>query len=125
MAIFTIGTTDCSSNVVAESYNINRLPVYKEWTDAGNYTHRDIVGYKIQGSMVMYFDTPTALQTFVTLVENSKRSDGTVAVAIKCNNYQVANQTAAYVYIDFSPTRKLSGALADTFDTIEVTIKEK
>lgn len=125
MAIFKIKTTDCSAHVVAESFNINRLPIYKEWTDAGNYTHRDIIDYKIQGSMLMYFKDTTELQSFITLIENSKEPDETIPVSIKCNNYQIVNLTSAYVYIEYQPVRKLSGALSETFDTIEVSIKEK
>ena len=123
--IFKLNTTDYSSNVIAENYNVNLKPVYQEWTDGGQVKHRDIVARKLQGSFQMYFATATNLQTFLTALANCKTTANTYPVQLKANNDTVASlQASKNVFLDFEPVRKRNAKWNDVFEVFEVTVKE-
>lgn len=123
--IFKLNSTDYSSHIVAEGYQVNLLPVYQEWTDGGQVKHRDIVAQKIKGTFQMFFKTATDLQTFLTALASAKTTANTYPVYLKANNDSVASLTTKkYVFLDFEPVRKRNAKWDDVFDVFEVTVEE-
>ena len=123
--IFKLNTTDYSSHVVAEGYQVNLKPVYQEWTDGGQVKHRDIVAQKLQGKFQMYFKTATDLQTFLTALGNAKTTANTYPVQLKANNDTIASLMASKnVFLDFEPVRKRNAKWDDVFEVFEVTVEE-
>ena len=123
--IFKLNDVDFSDYVVASEYNVNLKDIYQEWTDGGQVKHRDVVARKLQGTFQMYFETETALQTFITALANCKTTANTYPVKAKANNDTVASlQSSRNVFLDFEPVRKRDQGGVNRFDTFEVTIEE-
>ena len=124
-AIFKLSTTDYSSHVIAEGYQVNLKDIYQEWKDGGQVKHRDKVATKLQGKFQMFFKTETDLQTFLTALATVKTTANTYPVQLKANNDTVASlQTSRNVFLDFEPVRKRDAAWKDVFDVFEVTVEE-
>lgn len=124
-AIFKLSTTDYSSHVIAEGYQVNLKDIYQEWTDGGQVKHRDVVARKLQGKFQMFFKTETDLQTFLTALATVKTTANTYPVQLKANNDTVASlQTSRNVFLDFEPVRKRDAAWKDVFEVFEVTVEE-
>lgn len=124
-AIFKLSTTDYSSHVIAEGYQVNLKDIYQEWKDGGQVKHRDKVATKLQGKFQMFFKTETDLQTFLTALATVKTTANTYPVQLKANNDTVASlQTSRNVFLDFEPVRKRDAAWKDVFEVFEVTVEE-
>ena len=123
--IFKLNTVDYSSHVVAESYAVNFVDVYDEWTDGGQVKHKDVIRRKLSGTFQMYFKTTDSLQTFLTALANCKTTSTTYPVVLKANNDTVASlQSSKNVFLDFVPVRKRDAKGSDVFDVFEVTVEE-
>lgn len=123
--IFKLNTVDYSSHVVAESYAVNFVDVYDEWTDGGQVKHKDVIRRKLSGTFQMYFKTTDSLQTFLTALANCKTTSNTYPVVLKANNDTVASlQSSKNVFLDFVPVRKRDAKGSDVFDVFEVTVEE-
>lgn len=123
--IFKLNTVDYSSHVVAESYAVNFVDVYDEWTDGGQIKHKDVIRRKLSGTFQMYFKTTDSLQTFLTALANCKTTSNTYPVVLKANNDTVASlQSSKNVFLDFVPVRKRDAKGSDVFDVFEVTVEE-
>lgn len=123
--IFKLNTVDYSSHVVAESYAVNYIDIYDEWTDGGQIKHKDVIRRKLSGTFQMYFKSDTDLQTFLTALTNCKTTSNTYPVTMKANNDTVASlQSSKNVFLDFAPVRKRDATWADTFEVFDVTVEE-
>lgn len=122
--IFKIGTIDYSAHVVAEGYNVNYEPLFKEWTDGAQVKHRNVIGRKIRGKFTMYFEDATVMQSFLDDVKSRMATTNACRVNLKINNSDdIDTLVDTYVFIDFKPVRKnLFGS--DRYETFEVTIEE-
>ena len=121
--LFKIGTTDLTGNIVQNTYAVNNLPVYKEYKDANEQTHRRFLRNKVSGTFEMVFDDMTDFATFQSLVE-SNRSATTHSVA--CTVYDNISGTTMSInaFLDYRLTAKQALDLKEYYQPFEVTIEE-
>ena len=75
LTLLSIGGTDLTSYVVdIQAYNVNRSPVYSDWTDANHIVHRHVIRYRIEGSFRLGFKSSADVTTFLTLLANNVQS---------------------------------------------------
>ena len=126
MAIFIVGSTDCSANVIADgTYDVVWEDLYDSITDANGTRHKNVYNHKIRGKFDMFFPTMDDYEVFLILMESNKTSENTFPVTITCNNLAAneANKTGN-CYLEVRPRRAKNGMNEDVMKRFTVTIEE-
>lgn len=126
MAIFIVGSTDCSANVIADgTYDVVWEELYDSITDANGTRHKNVYNHKIRGKFDMFFPTLDAYENFLTLIESNRSVGDTVPVTIICNNVvgNSANKTGE-CFLEVRPRRAKNGMNEDVMKRFTVNIEE-
>lgn len=121
--LFKVGTTDFTGNIVQNTYAVNNLPIYKEYKDANEQTHRRFLRNKVSGTFEMVFEDMTDYATFQsTVASNTSSTNHSVA----CTAYDNISGTAMTInaFIDYRLTAKQALDLKEYYQPFEVTIEE-
>lgn len=70
-----IGTTDITKYILSGTYEVNEENILKEWTDANQVVHRNIIRQKIKGSFQLKFHTEEEYSAFCELVRENRTSE--------------------------------------------------
>ena len=98
--LFTVNSTDYSSNVNRRKYNVNSEDEISQWVDANHVTHGDLIRSKVSGSIVLLFIGATAYNAFVTSMNTARGTDGKYAISVYVNNKNATVNINAF--LDFS-----------------------
>lgn len=122
--LFKISTTDLTGHVVQNTYSVNNLPVYKEYKDADEETHRRFLRNKLQGTFQMVFKDLTDYATFKTLLDNNRSAS---TFTVPCTLYDNISGThiTANCFIDYKLTVMQSTSLKEFMKVFDVTIEER
>lgn len=121
--LFKIGTTDLTRNIVQNTYAVNNLPIYKEYKDANEQTHRRFLRNKVSGTFEMVFEDMTDFATFQSLVESSR---STTNHSVTCTVYDNISGTTMTInaFLDYRLTAKQALDLKEYYQPFEVSIEE-
>ena len=121
--LFKIGTTDLTGNIVQNTYAVNNLPIYKEYKDANEQTHRRFLRNKVSGTFEMVFEDMTDFATFQSLVESSR---STTNHSVTCTVYDNISGTTMTInaFLDYRLTAKQALDLKEYYQPFEVSIEE-
>lgn len=122
--LFKISTTDLTGHVVQNTYSVNNLPVYKEYKDADEETHRRFLRNKLQGTFQMVFKDLTDYATFKTMLDNNRSAS---TFTVPCTLYDNISGThiTANCFIDYKLTVMQSSSLKEFMKVFDVTIEER
>lgn len=122
--LFKISTTDLTGHVVQNTYSVNNLPVYKEYKDADEETHRRFLRNKLQGTFQMVFKDLTDYATFKTMLDNNRSAS---TFTVPCTLYDNISGThiTANCFIDYKLTVMQSTSLKEFMKVFDVTIEER
>ena len=124
MRLFELAGTDFTPNITMATYQVNRVPVYEEWTDANGINHRDTYRSRVSGGFHLKFTENDDYYNFINLVHENTGQSGYTPVTVYLNNYNTV--TDVNVFISFEPTNELPyfGKI-DKYDGFDVTIEER
>lgn len=74
LTLLSIGGTDLTEFVDKQNWDVNRTPVFKDWTDANQVIHRHVMRYRISGSFKIGFKEVADVTSFLTLLEANRQS---------------------------------------------------
>ena len=74
LTLLSIGGVDLTADIDQQNWDVNRSPVYTDWTDANHVIHRHVMRYRISGRFKIGFKTVTDVTSFLTLLSNNKQS---------------------------------------------------
>lgn len=117
------GVMDLTNYIVAPSYQVNLADGYEEWTDNNKVTHRDIVARKAKGSFDIRFQTIEEYQTFMIVMKDYKKQNGSYDCTVYCNNLLSAYTTEMYIDFDAADVMPFIGA--KDYDPINITVEER
>lgn len=83
---FSLGSTDLTGSVDVNSYAVNSVDVYEEWTDGNNIDHRVVTRQRRQGSFALGFASAAAFSSWLALLSSQRLSGGYYAVTAYINN---------------------------------------
>lgn len=122
--LFKINNTDVTGHVVQNTYKVNNLPVYKEYKDANDETHRRYIRHKYQGTCQLVFSDVEDYLTFKALVdENVSPIDFSVPVTLYDNMTGTAKTVNAF--LDYEPTVMQTSGLKEYMKVFDVKIEER
>lgn len=117
------GVMDLTNYIVVPSYQVNLLDGYEEWTDNNKVTHRDTVSQKAKGSFQLKFETLEQFQTFMIVMKDYKKQNGSYDCTVFCNN-----RLSTYnieMFIDFEAANVMPFIGAKDYDPIDVTVEQR
>ena len=117
------GVEDLTEYITVPSYKVNLLEGYDEWTDNNKTTHRDINSLKVQGSFSVKFETLEEYQTFMLVMKNYKKSNGSYDCTVYCNN--TLETVTVEMFIDFEPANIMPYIGSKDYDPIEITVTQR
>ena len=122
ISLFGIGSTDYSNYVNKRKFKVNDINEITKWVDANHVTHGEFVRTRISGSFSMSFLTATEYNSFVTVANAAKGTDGKYAITIFVVN---RNATATVnAFLDFSvKTAFKNDAYGGTAAVFQVDVK--
>lgn len=122
--LLKIGTTDLTGHVVQNTWQVNDLPVYKQYKDANEETHKRFLRNKVQGKFKMVFGNIEDYQAFKTLVESVQSATN---FTVPCTVYdnQSGQQKTINAFLDFTLTVKQTAGLTEYMEPFDVKIEEK
>lgn len=122
--LFKVGTTDYTGNVVQNTWDVNKLPVYKEYKDANEEKHKRFLRNKISGSFKMVFKDLTDFAAFQTTLDNARSATN---FTVFCTVYDNKHSTTETInaFIDFKPGLRQSVGLEEYIEPFTVTLEEQ
>lgn len=123
-SLFKINTTDVSDNIVQNTYQVNRLPVYKTYEDANGATHRRFIRDKVRGKFQMFFKYMEDYEIFKALIDDNMSS---VNFSIPCTLYDnlTGDSYTINAFIDYSPTLMMDAGRREYLKVLDITIEER
>lgn len=122
--LFKIGTTDLTGNVVQNTWEVNQQPVYKEYQDANQETHRRFLRNKISGTFQMVFADIDDYNSFKALVED-RRSASNYTVPCTVYDNMTGTQVTINAFLDYKLTAMQTIGLHEYMEPFEVEIEEQ
>lgn len=123
MSLVIINGTDISEHILADSYNVNEENRYEQWEDANGVLHRILLRSRVKGSFSMKFKTETAYNTFVELLNTSKRVDGSIMCSVYVNN--MAGFKAGDYFYTLTATMRRSIDTGKKYSKVQFKIEER
>lgn len=122
--LFKVNTTDLTGHVVQNTYSVNNLPVYKEYKDADEVTHKRFLRNKLQGTFQMAFKDLTDYASFKATLDNNRSATN---FSIPCTLYDNISGThiTANCFIDYKLTVMQSTSLKEFMNVFDVAIEER
>lgn len=117
------GVLDLTEHITVPSYKVNLVDGYDEWTDNNKTTHRDITSQKAQGSFSVHFETLEEFQTFVLVLKNYKKQNGSYDCTVFCNN--TLTTITVEMFIDCELTNVMPYIGAKDYDAIDITVTQR
>lgn len=121
--LFKIGTIDFTRFITVPNYEVNQLPVYKEWTDANHVSHHRKIRDRVEGSLTLKFFTVEDYELFIRTVEENTTEDGYITATFYLNNKLRAY--SGNFYFDFEPQNTLPFMGYKNYDGFELEISER
>lgn len=122
--LFKVGTTDYTGNVVQNTWDVNKLPVYKEYKDANEEKHKRFLRNKISGSFKMVFKDLTDFAAFQSALDTARSATNfTVSCTVYDNKHSQAETINAF--IDFKPGLRQKAGLEEYIEPFTVTLEEQ
>lgn len=97
LSLFTLNNVNYSTNIVAESYNVNQVNEHETWTDGDYITHKYSGRTRVKGSFTLRFLTESDFAAFITNFEASRTSGHYHVVTLRVNNLNTSKTINAFL----------------------------
>lgn len=118
---FKVNTTDCSANVIAGTYKVNNVPVYKEWEDADHITRKKKLRDKVVGSLDMFFRSAADYSAFLATLASATANEQTTLTVSVINTQ---SEKTGYFYVTHDPALDIDGTWTDYVERFTLNITE-
>lgn len=123
MTVFNIGANDYSNRVIAGSYSVNSIDVYKAWLDINGIEHREKIREKIEGEFDMYFPSIIEYENFMLDLNKVKKNDLSYRIKV-CDNKK-NNIKEIDAFLSFKLVRDVNGQWEPLYQRFKLTIQER
>ena len=121
--LFTLGEVNYSTKIIRNSYKVNQVDEFEEWTDANYIKHRYAGRTKIKGSFEMQFIKKSEYEAFILQLSTLRQSGGTYIASVFVNNL---NEVASInCYISFESGLEQTGNLQLYYPKFKVTVEQQ
>jgi len=103
--LFTLGGVNYSAHIIKDSYKVNKVEEFEEWTDANYVKHRYATRSKIRGEFEMQFIKQSDYAAFVTALASAQATDGTYLPTLFLNNKNAAESANCFMTFEAGLTQ--------------------
>ena len=103
--LFSVGGVNYSAFIVRDSYNVNKVEEFNEWTDANFIKHRYAARQKVKGEFDMQFMKRSDYSAFVANLANTRGLDGTYIATLFLNNQDTAESINCFISFEAGLTQ--------------------
>lgn len=118
---FKIGSTDITSWIDIQNYDMNRADVYTTWTDGNFVDHRVITRTRYSGKFDAGFHRPADFAAFAALLESEKTAEGYYPVTAYINNTGTTESFSAFLDVSDADKWDLTNGRSWQVQTVTVT----
>ena len=122
--LLKINTTDVTGHIVQNTYEVNKVPVYKTYEDANGVTHRRHIRDKVQGKFKMVFADVTDYATFKSLVDTNTSATN-FSVPVTAYDNKTGNTYTVNAFLDYTPVVMQSASMKEYIEVFEVKLEER
>lgn len=123
LTLLEINQTDLTEYIDIQNYNVNRIPVFEDWTDGNHITRRNVIRYRIKGEIKIGFRDDTDVSSFLNLLSSSITAGNYYAADVFVNNENTL--VSANVFIDGLATIARDLANGRVWHSYTLTIEER
>jgi hypothetical protein len=123
LTLLSIGSTDLTSYIDQQNWDVNRTPVYVDWTDANHVIHRHVNRYRISGKFKIGFKSVTDVTSFLTLLENNRQSGEYYSASIFSNDDNTLH--TAEIFLDGVASIKRDLQNGRVWHAYDITVEER
>ena len=123
LTLLSIGSTDLTSYIDQQNWDVNRTPVYVDWTDANHVIHRHVNRYRISGKFKIGFKSVTDVTSFLTLLENNRQSGEYYSASIFSNDDNTLH--TAEIFLDGVASIKRDLLNGRVWHAYDITVEER
>ena len=114
---------DFSNCVVAQSYNVNAVDVYKDWTDANFRNHRVVFRSRVKGSVTLHMRTVEDTEAFREIINENIGRHSIYRMHVDVVNTGETNKVISAI-MSASPAHKIQGD-NDMLEEFQLTFEEE
>lgn len=108
ITLFKIGNTDLTGYVDIQNYDVQKEPVYEEWTDGNYIKHRNIVRTRIKGKIKVGFRSSAEVSAFLSVLTNNVQAGGYYPASVFSNDDNTLNTANIFISDDAEIKRDLT-----------------
>lgn len=117
------GVLDLTEFIQMPTYKVSLKDGYDEWTDNNKVIHHDIHTRRAEGSFSIRFETVEQFQTFMIVMKDYKKQNGSYDCSVFCNNTLSVINTE--MFIDFDAANVMPYIGVKDYDAIDVTVQQR
>lgn len=118
------GIMDLTNFIKLEpGYKVNLEDGYDSWTDSNFTVHRNLAYQKINGTFTLWFETVEQFQTFLVVMNEVRKQDGSYPCTAYCVNKLESYTTD--LFVDFDPTNVMPLIETKQYDGLEITVSQR
>lgn len=123
LQLFSMGGVNYSTHILNNSYKVNEVDEFEEWTDANYVKHRYAGRTKVKGSFEMQFLKKSEYEAFISALSTNRLTGGTYIASLFVNNKnEVASITC---FITFEAGLEQQSNLQLTTPKFKVTVEQQ
>lgn len=97
ITLFQIGNTDLTDYVDIQNYDVQKEPIYEEWTDGNYVNHRNIVRTRIKGTVKVGFRNSTDVASFLSVLSSNVQAGGYYPASVFTNDDNTLNTANIFI----------------------------
>lgn len=97
ITLFQIGNTDLTDYVDIQNYDVQKEPIYEEWTDGNYVNHRNIVRTRIKGTVKVGFRNSTDVASFLSVLSSNVQVGGYYPASVFTNDDNTLNTANIFI----------------------------
>lgn len=97
LTLFQIGANDLTDYIDIQNYDVQKDPVYEEWTDGNYVKHRNVVRTRIKGKLKIGFRSNTDVTTFLSILAANVQSGDYYSAQIFTNDDNTLNSANIFI----------------------------
>ena len=97
ITLFKIGNTDLTDYVDIQNYDVQKEPIYEEWTDGNYVNHRNIVRTRINGTVKVGFRNSTDVASFLSVLSSNVQTGGYYPASVFTNDDNTLNTANIFI----------------------------
>lgn len=106
LTLFEINGNDLTDFMDIQNYDVQKEPIYEEWTDGNYVKHRNVVRTRIKGKFKLGFRDSTDVSAFLTVLANNVQPGNYYVADVFTNDDNTLNSNVSVFLSDVAMIKR-------------------